>query len=307
VIEAAILAEEFGRMLHPGPFLPVNVVADAVSRTGSDKQKESILPELAAGTTIASWAIADGPGCWDARELRISATRDGDAYLVRGSKRWVQDALAADLLLVSCRYDGGVVQLLVPSDSPGIRLTSLTTADIGRRFADVHFQDVYVPPDSVLGEPAAVDAQLARQLQIAVVLQCAESVGAATQILARTVAYAKDRTAFGRPIGSFQAVKHLLAETATRLEAAEATTWAAVRALAEDRDDLARDVHVAKAFVSRHCPHIVEACMQVHAGIAMTWEHDAHLYLRRVKSNSLVFGTARWHADRLCDVIGVAA
>jgi alkylation response protein AidB-like acyl-CoA dehydrogenase len=176
-----------------------------------------------------------------------------------------------------------------------------------RRFADLEFSDTYMSLDWVLGATGGVSAQVARQLNLAVVLQCCESVGATERILEKTVDYAKDRVAFGRPIGSFQAIKHLLAEAATWLEAAQAATWSAVHALAEDRSDLARAVHIAKLFTARRCPRIIEDCMQVHGGIAMTWDDDCHLFLRRVKSNSMLFGTQGWHADRLCEVIGMAA
>jgi alkylation response protein AidB-like acyl-CoA dehydrogenase len=307
VIEAAILAEELGRVLYSGPFLPVNVVADAVSQVGSLAQKEAILPGLVRGTCVATWAIADGPGCWDGRGMDITAIRHADGYVLNGVKRWVQDAAGAELLLVTCRAAEGHVQLLVRSDAPGLALVPLAAADMTRRFADVEFSDTYVSGDWVLGDASGVNTQVARQLHVAVVLQCCEGVGATDRILKKTVDYAKDRMAFGRPIGSFQAIKQLLADAATWLEAAQAATWSAVRALAGDRSDLARAVHIAKMFTARRCPRIVEDCMQVHGGIAMTWDDDCHLFLRRVRSNSMLFGTAGWHSDRLCEVIGMKA
>jgi alkylation response protein AidB-like acyl-CoA dehydrogenase len=307
VLETAIIAEEFGRLLHPGPFLPVNVVAATVTRLGSDSQRAAILPRLVAGTSVVSWALAEGPGRWDARDLGVTAIRQGAGYRIRGLKRWVQDAAAAEHLLVTCRRDNGLLQLLISSDTPGLAVTTLATADLGRRLADVEFDDVYVEPDSVVAEGVTAETELVRQFALAVVLQCAESVGATARIMEKAVAYAGDRMAFGRPIGSFQAVKHRLAEGATWLEAAQAATWSAVHALGEERSDLLRAVHVAKAFVSRHCPRIIEDCMQVQGGIAMTWEDDSHLYLRRAKSNAMLFGTAQWHADRLCDAIGMTA
>ncbi|HEX5097108.1 MAG TPA: acyl-CoA dehydrogenase, partial [Acidimicrobiia bacterium] len=220
---------------------------------------------------------------------------------------WVQDAQNADILLVTCRDERGrVVQLLVSVDTPGVMIVPLETMDLGRRLARVHFDEVQVPFDAVVGAPSdasAVDVQL----RLAVVLQCAESVGATGRMLERSVEYAKERVAFGRPIGSFQAVKHHLAEALMLVEGAQAATWAAARAVAADASDAARAVHVAKVFVGTECPRVVEMCMQVHGGIAMTWEDDAHLYLRRVQSNRMLFGSPTWHADRLCDVVGVAA
>ena len=307
IIGAAILAEEFGRMLYSGPLLQLSVVADAVVRVGSDAQKEAILSNLVSGSSIATWAIADGPGGWDARGIGVTAYREGDGYVLRGVKRWVQDAHVATQLLVTCRDNDGVVQLLVPCDAPGLAKTNLVTADLGRRLSELEFRDVYVPYDCVLGDSTGAAAQVARQLSLAVVVQCAESVGATARVVERTVSYAHDRVAFGRPIGSFQAVKHLLAHAATWLEAAEAATWAAARAFSDERPDLEFAAHVAKAFVARHCPRIVENCMQVLGGIAMTWEDPSHFYLRRVRSNAVLFGSAAWHADRLCDLLGMAA
>jgi alkylation response protein AidB-like acyl-CoA dehydrogenase len=307
VVAAAVLAEELGRFLHPGPFLGVNVVADAISRSGSEKQRQEILPRLVGGTSVAAWAIADGPGCWDGAGVSTVAVARGDHHVVRGTKRWVQDGQLARHVLVTCRRGAGLVQLLLPTDAPGVTITPLETLDLGRRLADIEFADVDVGDEALVGDPAAAASQVARQLRLAIALQCAESVGAAEQVLGKTVRYASERIAFGRPIGSFQAVKHLLADAATRLEAAQAATWAAVRALATDAADAARAVHVAKAFVGRHCPRIVEDCMQVCGGIAMTWEHDSHLYLRRLQSNRALYGSPAWHSDRLCDLLGLAA
>ncbi|OHV43624.1 hypothetical protein BCD48_27635 [Pseudofrankia sp. BMG5.36] len=308
VVAAAIVAEELGRMLHPGPFLAVNVVADAVTRVGSEAQREALLPSLVDGTAVATWAVADGPGCWDERDVRTVATSRGDGYVISGTKRWVQDGQNATHLLVTCRRDdGGTIQLLVPTDAPGVIVTPLETMDLGRRLADIRFADVEVSAGAVLGQRRDAAVDVARQSRLAIALQCAESVGATARMLDKTAAYAKERIAFGRPIGSFQAVKHRLAEAVTFLEAAQAATWAAVRAVATDAADVVRVVHVAKVFVGTRCPHVVEACMQVHGGIAMTWEDDSHLFLRRVQSNRMLYGPPAWHADRLCDVVGVAS
>jgi len=307
VVGAAILTEEFGRILYSGPLLPISVAADAVVRVGSEAQKEAILPNLVNGSSIATWAIADGPGGWDTGGIGVTAYRRGDGYVLRGVKRWVQDAHIANQVLVTCRYDDGVVQLLIPCDAPGLTRTTLVSADLGRCLSDVEFSEVYVSHDAVLGNPADARAQVSRQLNLAVVLQCAESVGATARVLEMAVSYARERVAFGRPIGSFQAVKHLLAYGATWLEAAQAATWGAVRAFADESPDTDYATHIAKAFVARHCPRIVENCMQVLGGIAMTWENPSHLYLRRVRSNAVLFGSAAWHADRLCDLLGLAA
>jgi alkylation response protein AidB-like acyl-CoA dehydrogenase len=307
VVAAAIVAEELGRALHSGPFLAVSVVIDALAREGSEEQRQVRVPSLVDGSAFAAWAIADGPGCWDAASVRTTATSRGDGVVLVGTKRWVQDGQNASHLLVTCRDDGGdVTQVLVPADAPGVTITSLETMDLGRRLADVRLEEVVVGSDGIVGAGGSAAAAVLRQLQLATVLQCAETVGATARVLEETVEYAKERIAFGRPIGSFQIIKHYLAEAATVVEAAQAATWAAVRCVAGELEDADRAVHVAKAFVGARCPHIVEECMQVMGGIAMTWEHDAHLFLRRVQSNRLLFGAPAWHADRLCDLVGVA-
>ena len=229
VVAAAILAEELGHALHPGPFLAVTVVIDAITRLGSDAQQRALLPALVDGRTVATWAIADGPGSWDERAVRTTAWSDDDRVVVSGEKRWVQDAQnAAHLLVTCCRDDGATVQVLVPTDTPGVAVTPVDTMDLGRRLAHVRFDDVELAGDAILGGSGGGAEAVARQLRIAVVLQCAESVGATARLLEKTVAYAKERLAFGRPIGAFQAVKHHLADAATLVEAAQAATWAAV-------------------------------------------------------------------------------
>ena len=308
VIAAAVLAEELGRGLHPGPYLGASVTIDAIARSGNDEQRGEIIPPLVEGVNVAAWAIADGPGSWSARGGDTIATPRSEGVVVSGRKRWVLDGQNADLFLVSCAMTStGVVQCVIPSDAPGVAVEPLETMDPGRRLADVRFSEVEVEPRWVLkgGEDASDD--VARQLQLAVVLQLAETVGLSGRVLERTVEYAKQRIAFGRPIGAFQAVKHHLAHAVTMLEASQAATWAAVRAIANGASDAPRATHVAKVFTADRCVHIIEDCMQVLGGIAMTWEDDSHLFLRRVASNRMLFGSPEWHADRICDLVGVVS
>ena len=308
VIAAAVLAEELGRALHPGPYLGVSVTIDAIARSGNKEQQGEIIPPLVEGVTVAAWALADGPASWSARGDQTVATAHDDGFIVSGKKRWVLDGQSADLFLVSCRTaSAGVVQCVIPSDAPGVTVEPLETMDLGRRLADVRFSDVEVEPRWVLngGEDASDD--VARQLRFAVVLQLAETVGLSGRVLERTVEYAQQRIAFGRPIGAFQAVKHHLAHAVTMIEASQAATWAAVRATASGSSDAARATHVAKVFAADRCVRIIEDCMQVQGGIAMTWEDESHLYLRRVASNRMLFGSPQWHADRLCELVGVVS
>jgi alkylation response protein AidB-like acyl-CoA dehydrogenase len=308
LLAAVIVAEECGRVLYPGPFATVAVVVDALARYGTPAQRERLLPGLVGGAVVGAWAIADGPGCWDARDLHATTAQpaDGGGYVISGVKRWVPDGGRADFFLVSCLGPDGAVQIIVPAGHPGVTVRPLEAIDLSRSVAEVEFRAVEVDGGAVLGDLPQAAAQVSRQLRLAAVLQCADSLGAVDTVLTAAVGYAKVRVAFGRPIGAFQAIKHHLAGAATALEAARAATAAAAHSVAADADDAARAVHVAKIFTGEHCPRIVETCLQVFGGIAMTWEHDAHLVLRRAQANRVMLGSPWWHAGRLCDVVGVA-
>jgi alkylation response protein AidB-like acyl-CoA dehydrogenase len=297
LVDATIVAEQLGRYVQPGPFLPMNVVASAVAAAGSGAQRARLLPGLVAGAEVATWAWADAAGDWDAG-AGLQARRGPDGITLSGTRGVVQDAASADWLLVVATLDDRPVQAVVPTGAAGLTIAPLGSLDLGRRFADVHLDEVAVAADGVLdaGGPAALEAQLQR----AVVLLLAETVGAADALLAMTVAYAKDRVAFGRPIGSFQAVKHVLADQALALETCKAAAVAAARAVQSDDPAAAEVVSMAAAAVGERAPEIAQQCLQVHGGIGYTWEHDLHLFLRRIQSNAALYGEASWHRERVC-------
>ena len=307
IVGAAIVAEELARALQPSPLVAISVVADAIALFGTDAQQRSILPPLAAGELTATWAIAEGDRTWDGTDLMTElVTRDG-ALVLRGLKSCVPDANTADQLLVTAKGLGGLTQVLVPTTSNGVSIEPLESLDLGRDLAAVRFDDVTLSASTIVGTPGAAAAAVERQLHLAAALTAVDSVGATQQLFDHTLAYAKDRIAFGRPIGSFQAVKHLLADAATWLEAAHAAVWHAVDALDAGDADASEAVTIAKAFTGEHCGRIAQDCMQVHGGIAMTWEHDAHRYLRRIRTNDALYGGPAWHRDRLCTLIGMGA
>lgn len=222
--------------------------------------------------------------------------------MLTGVKSYVQSARSADLLLVTARHEGGLRQFLVPRDTPGVSIVALESLDLARRFDEVHLSQVRLPAGSLLGDDAA-DA-VERQLDLATVLLCAETVGALDRCYEMTLEYAKDRSAFGRPIGSFQALKHRFADMLLWLESAKAITGAA--AVAFDRDiDRAEVVSIAKSYISERGPMIVRDCLQIHGGIGYTWEHDLHFHLRRVESNALLHGGVTHHRDRLATTVGL--
>jgi alkylation response protein AidB-like acyl-CoA dehydrogenase len=295
MVDAAILAEVQGRHVQPGPFVPMNVVAATVARHGSADQRSDLLPGIAAGELVCTWAWADAAGDWD-DGVGVTATTAGGQVRLDGARGVVQDAASADRLLVAGCLDGEPVHVLVASDAPGITITPLSSLDLGRRFGHVAFEGVEVPVDSVIRGTEVSEHALA----IAVVLNLAETIGAADTLFTMTVDYAKDRVAFGRPIGSFQAIKHILADELLSLEICKAAVAAAVTAV-QRRDDAAPEVvSMASAAVGERAAELAQQCLQVHGGIGYTWEHDLHLYLRRIQSNGALYGDAWWHRERVC-------
>jgi alkylation response protein AidB-like acyl-CoA dehydrogenase len=305
LLDVVLVAEEMGRLVTPGPLLPVNVAADAVARAGSASQRDELLPGLVAGDTVATWAFDEGTGDWDAAGVELTATAEGDGWVLQGTKSFVQDAAVADWFLVTARTGDGLTQLVVPADTPGITISPLESLDIVRHFGEVAFERVRVPDSALLGQAGGAAADVERQLQVALVIQNAETVGAASRVFEFTLEYARDRVAFGRPIGSYQALKHRLAEMKTALEGSFATATSSTKAVAAGSDDAAELVSVAKAYIGEHAVGIVQDCVQLHGGIGVTWEHDLHLYLRRVTQNAALYGSPRQHRERIATLLGM--
>jgi alkylation response protein AidB-like acyl-CoA dehydrogenase len=296
LLDAALVADVLGRGVQPGPFIPMNVVAEAVARHGSEAARAEVLPGLVSGAIVATWAFADGVGGWD-EGAGVTATRGGDGITLSGVRGFVQEAPSADRLLVAATLDGEPVQVLVPADAAGVTLTPLTSLDLSRRFAHLHLENVAVGHDDLLGGGTGA---LEEQLRTALVLLVAETVGAMDRLFAMTVEYAKDRVAFGRPIGSFQSIKHILADQALYLESCKAAAVAAAKAVAAGDDAASEVVSMAGAYVGDHGHELAQECLQVHGGIGYTWEHDLHLLMRRIQSNAALYGEPSWHRERVC-------
>jgi alkylation response protein AidB-like acyl-CoA dehydrogenase len=304
ISDAAIVAEERGRLLQPGPFVPANLVALALSKFGSEEQRSEILPGIVAGERVATWAVADATGTWDPGSGVVASTR-ADGLVLDGTKAMVQDAHLAETLLVTAQGETGSIHVLVPANAPGVAIQPLSSLDITRRFSRVHFDSVEVPARSIVGTPQDSDSLYDRLLDVAAVLTAAESVGAMGRLFDITVEYSKDRWAFGRPIGSFQAIKHTLADTGLLLEMSRAISAAATRAVASSVHEAAEVASMAKAFVGKHSIEVSHSCFQVFAGIAYTWEHDFHLYYRRLATDAALYGEPIWHRERICRIHGL--
>jgi alkylation response protein AidB-like acyl-CoA dehydrogenase len=299
LLDAAIVAEELGRHVQPGPFIPMNVVAGAIASGGSPQQRADLLPGIAAGEFVATWACTDATGGWDGG-AGLDMARSGAELVLNGTRGFVQDARSATWLLVVATLDGDAVQVLVRADAPGVRIRPLTCLDLSRRMADIDFDGVAVTSDAIV-----VGASLDEQLLQAIVLTCADTVGAIDALFAMTVAYSKDRIAFGRPIGSFQALKHVMADQALFLETCKAGAVAAARAVQAGDDNAAEVASMAAAYIGDVANDLAQECLQIHGGIGYTWEHDLHLLLRRVRSNAALYGEPTWHRERVCAFHGL--
>jgi alkylation response protein AidB-like acyl-CoA dehydrogenase len=304
VTDLAIVAGELGRSMFPGPVLPSNLVASAIARSGSPGLRAEHLPSIVAGDTIATWAFAEANDRWDAEGIELAAVPEGEGFRLSGTKTVVQDAHVATLFLVSARTPRGLTQFLVPATSDGVGVEPLETLDVARRFSQIRFDNVAVDATAVVGQVDEAVDDIEYLGNLAVVLQCAESVGAAERTFEFTLEYAQDRKAFGRPIGGFQAIKHRFAEMLGWLESAKAATAGALEAV-QRGVDATEITSIAKWHVGTHTTRVVRDCLQVHGGIGYTWEHDLHLYLRRVESNRAVLGSPEQHLDRLAAVLGI--
>ena len=296
LVDLVVLAEELGRALNPGPFVGCNVVSDAIARFGTEIQRKEHLPRIARGEATAAWCLS-GDGSPEPGAVEVQARRDGDRWRLDGAAHFVQAAHNAALLLVVATGPGNEVRnFLVPRPTDGLSERVLTGLDLTRRFAEVRLDAVVVPAGAELAGGWDV---VERCLSVATVLQAAEDVGAADLLFEETVDYAKKRVQFGRTIGSFQAIKHRLADLLVELEAMRAAAYYAALALCDGLDDSAEAVATAGAYVGDAFAHLCGESVQLHGGIGFTWEHDVNLYLRRAKVNQVLYGDGAWHRERL--------
>lgn len=291
LLDLVLVAEEMGRLVSPGPLVPVNVVAATLARTGSPEQKAGVLPGLLSGEAVATWCGT----------TPIAADLSGDLLVLTGAVSAVEAAAQAQHLLVTTTSVEGTTQVLVPAQARGLTVTPLGGLDLVRRFAEVRLDGVELPSSAVVGTLGGAVEDVERQLQIACVLQCAETVGVIDRVFEMTLEYLGDRYSFGRPLSSYQALKHRVADDKMWLEACHATATAAARAVATEAANASELVSVAKRWIGPHSTEIIQDCVQLHGGIGVTWEHDLHLYLRRATVNRSTYGTPEWHAERIAN------
>jgi len=305
------LMEEMGRALLCSPFFStVCLGANALLLGGSDAQKKRHLPEIAAGETTATLAYTEKNNRMGANGVAATYSRDGSNYILRGEKSYVLDGHTADLVVVAARAENskgaeGVSLFLAPGDADGLKRAWLPTMDQTRRLASIELRDLVVPPDALLGEEGRGWSLCERTLDLARIALAAEQVGAAEMCLEMSVEYAKVRKQFGRPIGSFQAIKHKCADMLMMVESARSAAFYASALAGQGEPDLQEAASSAKAFCSDTFFHCAAENIQIHGGIGFTWEHAAHMYFKRAKSAEVLLGTPSCHRERVAKRMGL--
>ncbi len=304
MLELALLCEQLGRAVVPGPFFSSAVLATlAILHGGSSAQKKRWLPALASGEALGALALLEESDRIDGAGVTMRARARGSKWALSGTKLFVTDAHVADVLIVACRTAGrdedGVTLFLVPRETPGVKVLPLPSIDVTRRPMEVRFENVELPKDAALGTPGKGWKAIARVLDDAAVAIAADSLGGAERTLELAVEYSKVREQFGRVIGSFQAVKHIAAETVSEIEPARALVWYAAYAADALPREAPRAASMAKACLSDVYSRAANRSVQLHGGIGFTWEHDLHFWFKRAKWNELAYGDATWHRERL--------
>ncbi|MGD0603407.1 MAG: acyl-CoA dehydrogenase family protein [Streptosporangiaceae bacterium] len=304
-LELGIVLEEMGRALLCAPFLSsVALATEALLRCTDETARKDLLPGLAAGQVIGTLAWLEQPGRWDEAGVRLRARRGSGGWVLDGGKRHVLDGHVADLIMVGARTPAGVGLFAVDGAAPGLTRTPVPTLDQTRKQAHLAFAGT---PARLIGDEADGGPVLRRVLHTAAILLAAEQAGGAARAVEIAAEYAGMRVQFGRPIGSFQAVKHLCADMLTEAEAARSAAYYGLWALAAAGEEVPLAASVAKVYCSAAYAKIAGDLIQVHGGIGFTWEHPAHLYFKRAKSSEAMFGTPGYHRGLIAARLGLSA
>jgi alkylation response protein AidB-like acyl-CoA dehydrogenase len=284
--EQAIVLEEFGAALYSGPYLASAVLAATALLASPDEgARRDFLPGIASGETIATLAFTEDDGSWDPATIRLAAVKDGEDWRLDGHKSFVLDGATAGLILAVAATDAGLSLFAVQPEAAGLGRVTLPTMDQTRKLARLEFAGT---PARLIGSPGA-----------------AEQLGGAQRALDMAVEYAKLRHQFGRPIGSFQTIKHRCADLLLEVESLRSAVGYAAAAVAEGSPEIPVLASLTKAYASETYFHVAAENIQIHGGIGFTWEHDAHLYFKRAKSSELFLGDAAYHRERLATRIGL--
>jgi alkylation response protein AidB-like acyl-CoA dehydrogenase len=309
LLDLAVLQEEMGRAVMPGPFFASSVLAALSLINGSATAlKKEWLPRLACGEAIGALAFLEASDRLDADGVVARAAKTRTGYRLNGVKMFVLDAQVADFLVVAARRrghgDSGICLVLVPRGTAGVTVQPLPTVDQTRRPCEVVLRNVDVPASARLADESRGWKVLSRVIDAASVLLAADSLGGAQRALEMAVEYAKVRQQFGRPIGAFQAVKHICAEMVSEIEPSRALVWYAAYAYDHETRNAARAASMAKARLGDVYARTTNRAVQIHGGIGFTWEHDIHLWFKRAKWNEAAFGDPTYHRERLAQLAG---
>ena len=311
IMDLALVLEEMGRFLVPGPFFSTVMLAgEAILQAGSAAQKKSYLPKIATGELKGTLALHEPDSGANPDYIRMPATKHGDGYLLSGTKLFVPDAHLSDVMVVAARtaeggdISQGISLFLVDGKAEGVSVSSLPTFDGTRKLCAVEFEGVSVGREGLLGGVDEGWPPLCRALQRAQVGLCAESLGGAQRAMEMTVQHAKNRIQFDQPIGAFQAVKHRCAQMFVDVESARSLNyWAAWAQDDGDEKEAALAASVAKVYCSEVYRSVATGGIQVFGGMGFSWEQDIHLYLRRAKANEMALGDPVYHRDRIVQLL----
>ncbi len=301
-VELLVVMEEMGRALLCSPFLSTAVLAtNAVLGCGTEAAQKDLLVDIAAGRTIATLAHVEKNGRWDVGGIEMRATKQGDGWQIDGSKHCVIDGHTADVILVAAKTNAGVELFRVEAGAAGLERTSIPALDLTRKLATLAFTQTPAVKISDGDQSASLEIALARTIAAL----AAEQTGGAQMCLDMSVDYAKSRLQFGRPIGSFQAIKHKCADMLVGVEFAKSAAYQACFEIADASEDIRPSCAIAKSFCSETYFHVAAENIQIHGGMGFTWEHPAHLYFKRAKASELLFGDPSFHREALAGLIGL--
>jgi alkylation response protein AidB-like acyl-CoA dehydrogenase len=309
-LDLVVLLEEMGRACLPGAFFSTVVLGGlTILEAGSEAQRKEILPKLTEGKLLLTLALTEPSATYAAEGIQTKATRIDKGFLIQGTKLFVPDAHISDYLICAARTEEtgiseyGITLFLVDPKSPGVSYTLLKTI-AGDKQCEVVFDNANVPRRSVLGNLNEGWPVLEKVLEKATVAQCAEMVGGARQVLEMTVEYAKERMAFGHPIGSFQAIQHYCANMLVDVEGCSLVMYNAAWRLGQGLP-AAQEVAMAKSVINERFKRIAALGIQIHGAIGFTEEHDLHLYFKRAKAWEINLGDTSFHLDRIAKAVQV--
>ena len=304
-VELCLLQEEQGRRLVASPFFATcAVAAPLIAACGDETHREALLRPIAAGEVRIGCALIGTDGRPPCDGVTVVLESRGAGFTLSGASDFVIHGDSADIFLVLARAPGsqgasGISVAVIPAATAGVTVTPHLMLDLTRPMSRVEFAGVAIGRDQLLGEPGAAVSAVEDALDLARIALASEALGGAERVLEMTSAYARERVQFGRPIGSFQAIKHRLADMMIEVEAAKSAAWYAACVADERREELAEAAAIAKSYCCDAFFDCAANAIQLHGGVGFTWEHDAHLYFKRARATAMLLGSPAWQRERL--------